>query len=364
MSVLSSRKDYYIDNISNCEENLQVLYLKKIEKYILNDIDDTFTQRSEVICRVIQDNSGTTINANKRGSIFSETKLRKLNETDNDLKRDPNGSQFIDYDDHLMKKMKELEVKNQEYLGEIEALKKANEKKLKDQENFISESIVHNNLQHLLHLKENEINELKKEHEILMKRYVDENYRLKENVDILEEKILEFNDLKSESDKLKKKAKELEILKEKMAQHEKSVLDIQSKNSQIDALTKEKQNYIQSVDKLQKDIINEKEKSRSIENERRRLENELIDIKRENAKILKKLEDNSNDVVYSEKESGVPVLTGLKNSYRDLIKRNSLNLEKRISLDKDGGLEIGRAYDRIKNLEAEVSEHLISRSPI
>lgn len=251
-------------------------------------------------------------------------------------------------------KIKELEQKNQEYLNEIDALKRANEKKIRDQENMISESIVHNNLQHLLHLKENEINELKKEHELLMKRYVDENFRLKENIDVLEEKVVELGDLKIEIDKLRKKAKELEIVKDKLAQHEKTVLEIQTKNTQIDSLTKEKQNYILSVDKLQKDIINEKDKFRTVENERRKLENEIIDLKRENAKLIKKLEEVHDDDVHSEKDSGVPELSNLKSSYRDLIKRNSLNLEKRISIEKDGTFELARAYDRIKTLETEV----------
>ena len=360
MTILSSKKDYFLDSISNLEENLQISYLKKIEKYILNDVEE----KSEVIKFFKrQDMINNSKTFSKRGSIFSDTKFQKIHEFEQ-------GNSHYEFDEgdiknvlkELNKKIKDLENKNQEYLVEIYALKKANSKKLKDQENILSESILQNNLQNQIHLKENEIIENKKEHELLMKRYVDENYRLKESVDIFEEKLVEYTDIKNENEKLKKKAKELEILKEKMSSHEKSVLDLQNKNSQIDILTKEKQNYIQSVDKLQKDIISEKDKSRLSETEKKKLENELIDSKRESIKLQRKYEHNSNSDISNlniENINSNTNLNNLKNNYLELMKKQSLSngdvmLEYK-NLDLDIViLEISKSNEKIKILEKEV----------
>lgn len=293
----------------------------------------------------------------RNGSIFSESKFRKFNELDYEARRDFQ-SYLIELEDQHIKKLKELELKNQEYLNEIDALKKAFEKKQKDQENFLSESILHSNLHHLLHLKENEINEIKKEHELLLKKYIDENNNLKENVDFLEEKIVEYNDLKNENERLKKKAKELEILKEKMINQEKSALEIQNKNTQIDTLTKEKQKYIQSVDKLQKDIIAEKDKNRSVDNERRKLENEIIDLKRENNKLNKRLEELERLLLLQEKEIEIGD-NSLRNNFSELKKRNSLIIEKRLSLEKEINGDPSKPSEKIKQLENEVNPYLI-----
>ena len=293
----------------------------------------------------------------RNGSIFSESKFRKFNELDYEARRDFQ-SYLIELEDQHIKKLKELELKNQEYLNEIDALKKAFEKKQKDQENFLSESILHSNLHHLLHLKENEINEIKKEHELLLKKYIDENNNLKENVDFLEEKIVEYNDLKNENERLKKKAKELEILKEKMINQEKSALEIQNKNTQIDTLTKEKQKYIQSVDKLQKDIIAEKDKNRSVDNERRKLENEIIDLKRENNKLNKRLEELERLLLLHEKEIEIGD-NSLRNNFSELKKRNSLIIEKRLSLEKEINGDPSKPSEKIKQLENEVNPYLI-----
>lgn len=303
----------------------------------------------------------------KRGSIYSDSKFQKIMEFDQEFKHYFGNSNY-EFDEgdikkvlkEFKKKIKDLDNKNQEYLVEINALKKANSKKLKDQENIVSESILQNNLQNLLHLKENEIIENKKEHELLMKRYVDENYRLKESVDVFEEKLVEYTDIKNENEKLKKKAKELEILKEKMSFQEKSVLDLQNKNSQIDILTKEKQNYILSLDKLQKDIISEKDKSRLSESEKKKLENELIDLKRENVKLVKKFENNSNpENTNIEKRSSSINMNDLKNNYLEFMKNqssssgdiilDSKNFEIDIVL-----LELNKSNDKIKILEKEV----------
>ena len=270
--------------------------------------------------------------------------------------------QYSEYDDGNFKmvllenekKIKELEIKNQEYLNEIDAFKKLNEKKLNDHEKLLRESILNSTLHNLLQLKDNEILENKKENELLMKRYLDDNYRLKEEVDLLTEKNVEFEEMKVEHEKLKKKAKELEILKEKMVLHEKSVLELQTKNNQIDFLTKEKQNYILSVDKLQKDIIIEKDKARVVENEKRKLENEIIDLKRENTKLSKKLDDFKSDSIHNESDI---IISDFKSNYKDFLKRKSLgngNKEDKISFDKETIFELNRALEKIKILEKEV----------
>ena len=270
--------------------------------------------------------------------------------------------QYSEYDDGNFKmvllenekKIKELEIKNQEYLNEIDAFKKLNEKKLNDHEKLLRESILNSTLHNLLQLKDNEILENKKENELLMKRYLDDNYRLKEEVDLLTEKNVEFEEMKVEHEKLKKKAKELEILKDKMVLHEKSVLELQTKNNQIDFLTKEKQNYILSVDKLQKDIIIEKDKARVVENEKRKLENEIIDLKRENTKLSKKLDDFKSDSIHNESDI---IISDFKSNYKDFLKRKSLgngNKEDKISFDKETIFELNRALEKIKILEKEV----------
>jgi hypothetical protein len=48
LSVLSSKKESFLDTISTLDENIQTVYLKKIEKYILNEVEEGVSQRSEV----------------------------------------------------------------------------------------------------------------------------------------------------------------------------------------------------------------------------------------------------------------------------------------------------------------------------
>jgi len=48
-SVLSSKKECFLDTISTLDENLQLIYLKKIEKYIINEVEEVISHRSEVI---------------------------------------------------------------------------------------------------------------------------------------------------------------------------------------------------------------------------------------------------------------------------------------------------------------------------
>lgn len=52
MTILSSKKDFFLDTISSLEENLQISYLKKIERYILNDVEEKSEVNKFILNRI------------------------------------------------------------------------------------------------------------------------------------------------------------------------------------------------------------------------------------------------------------------------------------------------------------------------
>jgi len=75
--------------------------------------------------------------------------------------------------------------------------------------------------------------------------------------------------------------------------YEKLIQDHRLLGSKVDILTKEKQGFIQQIDKLQKEIIQEKDRSRNIDVEKKNIENEMINLRRELTKLTKKIETQS-----------------------------------------------------------------------
>ena len=93
---------------------------------------------------------------------------------------------------------------------------------------------------------------------------------------------------------------------------------------------------------------------------KKKLENELIDLKRENVKLVKKFENNSNpENTNIEKRSSTINMNDLKNNYLEFMKNqssssgdiilDSKNFEIDIVL-----LELNKSNDKIKVLEKEV----------
>jgi hypothetical protein len=170
---------------------------------------------------------------------------------------------------NLEKTISEIELKYKDALREAE-IAKQNESKTN--EFSFEESLKNNELKAKIILQKNEIDDLKRNHEELILKYLEENNKLKEKLEVAEDKLLEVNILKNENEKMKNKVKDYQKLKEKVSDYDNLLMIMNSKTKSIDSLQNDKKTLMMNLDKLQKELITEKDKFRNIEFEKKKLE--------------------------------------------------------------------------------------------
>ena len=110
---------------------------------------------------------------------------------------------------------------------------------------------------------------MKRNNEELILKYQEDNLKLKEKLDIAEDKLIELRNLKTENEKYKGKMKEIQKLKDKLSDYENLMIIIESKTKSIDALQNDKKTLLLNLEKMQKELISEKKnKKGNIEREK------------------------------------------------------------------------------------------------
>ena len=162
ISSITSKDNYYLDRLFELDENIQTYYLNIIEKYI------------EV-----------GVGAKDKAKNLDQT----LNKTQNDLKMTSNG-EFIQElelkNDNLVMKYNELEkefmelnMRHKDSILEINFLRSKNQNSNEVQEDLINNTVMISQLKNELETQENEIDDLKRDLELQIRRSTEEKLKLK-----------------------------------------------------------------------------------------------------------------------------------------------------------------------------------------
>ncbi len=290
ISSISSKKDIYLDRVAELDEMICNVFFVVIEKYIFIDTEAINQSRS-----IMLDKSVFGLNT----SMISRYDREKNNLIQGLKEQEKQISNLKNQVENLLKEKKKLEniIKNKENEMEVMKLSHNNTELIQDQ--LVSSNIIQSELKNKLEEKELEILNLKKEIELKEKRSKDTIFKLNEELDNLKDKLIEFNDIKSNYEKLSKKYRDLkEFGKEKTEMKIQSSIDDLKKN--INLLTKEKEALKNQLEKLSQECIKEKEKNKNIEFEKKKLEFEVADLKNElsskiNMSFLERKNSNANE---------------------------------------------------------------------
>jgi len=160
------------------------------------------------------------------------------------------------------------------------------------------ESLENEELKSKMDNKDQEILEIKIKYDREIEKQNNEIYRLKETIDKLNYDILEYRQMKKEYDDLKTKVKELARYKELCSDYNDLLSTIDTRNKQIEQLNNDKRSYISQVDRLQKEMIIEKDRYRQLEYEKKKLEYDLNDMRADVSKMEGQIKRKDTYVKY------------------------------------------------------------------
>lgn len=352
ISALSSKKDYFLDKVGECEEHIINLYLSFAEKYIplesRNDCNESLININSSLIRYgSMDNSSKIIGVlnEKLNKKLEETEkeknilLRSINELDSNLREEKKKSQTLEA------KLLELENKQKDYAREIEMVR-STDNLSKLQQEMLEEAMMMSNIKSELKNKEMELEDKCREIAQLKKFHSDEISAMREKIDNLQELLSASKDQSKDIEKLKMKIKELQVFKDKQADFDELMFNYESKSRMNDNLLADKQGLTTQLEKYSKEILNEKEKLRKKEYEFKQLSIDIQELKKEKTKLenLLKLKDN-----YDTRTTDLSKIESKHN-----IPQVQLNLG-----DLDNSLfeyEKGPRDDRINLIERELLE--------
>lgn len=352
ISALSSKKDYFLDKVGECEEHIINLYLSYAEKYIplesRNDCNESLININSSLIRYgSMDNSSKIIGVlneklNKKLEENEREKnilLKNINELDSNLREEKKKTQILE------NKLTELENKQKDYTRELEMVRNTDNLS-KFQQEMLEEAMMISNIKSELKNKEMELEDKCREIVQLKKFHSEEISTMREKVDNLQEQLSSSKDQSKDLEKLRLKIKELQVFKDKQTDFDDLMFNLESKSRMNDNLLADKQGLSTQLEKYSKEILNEKEKYRKKEYECKKLNIDIQELKKEKSQIEKMLK--------------------LKESYdtrtTDLSKIDSKHNIPQVQLnlgDLDNSLfegERGSREDRIYLIERELLE--------
>ena len=283
VSSITSKDNYYLDRLFELDESIQTYYLTVIEKYI--EVGKDKKNHDKVV-------------HHEHKSITNNAFVEELENKHELLK-----SKYND----LEKEFMELNLRHKDAIIEINFQKNKNLNSIEVQEELIKDTIMFNQLKNDFEQKDNEIEDLKRDLELINKRNNEEKMKLKVVLKIiyLKDKISEYEDklhgyknLHQENERLKAKIKEYNLLKDKIKEYDDIVITLELKNKQIEKLISEKQASSLQIEKLNKEIATEKEKCRGLIYEKKKYELELNDLKDvSRTELSKKRSDKMNETM-------------------------------------------------------------------
>jgi chromosome segregation ATPase len=160
------------------------------------------------------------------------------------------------------------------------------------------ESLENEELKNKVDNKDNEILEIKIKYDRELEKQNNEIYRFKETIDKLNYDLLEYRQMKKEYEDLKIKVKELAKYKELCSDYNDLLSTIDTRNRQLEAVNTEKRGYITQIERLQKEIIVEKDRYRQLEYEKKKLEYDFNDMRADVSKMEVQIKRKDTYVSY------------------------------------------------------------------
>jgi chromosome segregation ATPase len=164
-----------------------------------------------------------------------------------------------------------LEEKLKDRDKELEMAKKANMVNQKAQEEVFLGTILYSQLKADLDQKDLEIKDLLRQNELIKKKDDETIKKLNEKLERFSDNYSEYVSIKSQNEKLNVKIKEIST---KETEYNDILKSFELKN---ESLIKERQKFITEIERLNKDIMEEKGKLKNAEFEKKKLEMELND---------------------------------------------------------------------------------------
>lgn len=279
LSAICSKKGVFLDRICEADDNILLdIYFNHIEKYLIFEkrLDDTLMNQSNL------DLNRSTVLASNQYLKIKEDFERDKNLLVREITlKDKENSEFKSKIESLTNAYNDLDLRLKDKEREYEIYKSGQIAQMKAQEDLLSDNFSTSELRNVLISKEMEIVDLKRDYEFNAKRSDEETKKLKEKLDSYEDKLQDYKSLKAQNDKLNSKIKEMNLLKDKSSNYDTLQKTLEQKNSQIESLLKDKTLFAQNLEKLNKELNQEKEKCRTIEFEKRKLEYDLNDMKKD-----------------------------------------------------------------------------------
>jgi chromosome segregation ATPase len=339
LTSVSSRVNLYLDRLENEEVKLVNTYYEIFDKYISqNDglnasINSLYSKPSEEL----------------KGHRLSLSHLDKLNRRVEDLLREKDrDSKLISVLEKELERHKksskesenqlsQIDMKYKDCQRELEHLKRSSKTNILAQEELLRDSIEISNLKNSLQHKEIEIEDIKRNFSLQIKS-LNETLNVKEEkIEKLEDRLEQAKATSAENEKLKTKIKDLMFYKDRQSEYDELTLNIETKNRKIDSLLKEKQNLIIQIENGNKEILAEKDKTRLVDFDKKRLDSEIKEWKKNYAKLELRLkdtllekdfDDKKISLTNSPKESGKYLIDlDLSNDNTDAFEVNSLKSE-------------------------------------
>ena len=313
---ISINKDTYLETVSELDTNLCELYFNIVEKYLLIDPDRLLKSKSQIL-----DKSAIITNYVKKHDKEKSNLLSIIKDYENKI------THLNNTITHLEKTKNDLELKLSDKEREIVMMKQNNNTTNKIRDELISSTLIHSELTSQIQEKNLQIESLQKEIEITNEHNKDTVKKLTEEKEILQQKAYEYNNLKSQYDKLHLKYKELQEQSKHISNITKQQLEnaneLNTKQTTINYLQKEKEGLLKQIDKLNKDILIEKENTNAVMLDKKKLEFEYEDLKNE----YKKQEE-----LYQQQQQQNTKRTKIEESDLGITLGNFLDMSKDIQL--------------------------------
>ena len=271
---ISINKDTYLETVSELDTNLCELYFNIVEKYLLIDPDRLSKSKSQLLDKSVIITNYVKKHDKEKSNLLSiikdyENKITHLNNTITLLEKTKN----------------DLELKLSDKEREIIMMKQNNTTTNKIRDELISSTLIHSELTSQIQEKNLQIESLQKEIEITNEHNKEIVNKLTEEKEILQQKAYEYNNIKAQYDKLHLKYKELQEQSKHISnitkQQMENANELNAKQTTINYLQKEKEGLLKQIDKLNKDILIEKENTNAVMLDKKKLEFEYEDLKNE-----------------------------------------------------------------------------------
>lgn len=292
LSSISSKKDFYLDKLGEIDDmKICNAFFGVIEKYLVIDKNDDTINQSHLEKSYIFSSQMNKMKEEYEKQIAGLISIIKENE--NKI------SQLQTRNDQLEKSVNDYDLRLKDKERELEMIKTTQNQNFKYQEQLFKDSITNSELMNQLNQKEMELNEMKNTLATERKKYNEDIEAFKDKNEILEEKLKEIKNVQTKYEKLNIKYKEINSSGSTSA----SKMNEKTK----DYLVKENQNLQAQMEKIMKELLSEKERYFKTEEERKKLDRTIIDLKKElaNAKM------NSNATANINNNQPTPVINNI-----------------------------------------------------